>query len=105
MGSYAEEAVVKGFPKQIKQGTVEFHYVDFQDKKNAALTKGYRVTGPALIVVKVVKNKAAKIVNLQEIWTKNSDKKEFLNYVREAVKAFQKPAAKTGESAKKEVTT
>ena len=93
MGSYSEEAVLKGFAKQIKDRTVEFHYVDFQ--KNAALTKGYQVTGPTLIVVKVVKNKAAEINNLTEIWTKNRDKNEFLKYVRDSVTAYQKPATKT----------
>ena len=31
-----------------KEGTVEFHYVDFQNQKNAALTKAYKITGPSL---------------------------------------------------------
>jgi hypothetical protein len=94
MGSYSEEAVVKGFAKQIKNGTVEFHYVDFQDGKNAALTNGYKVGGPTLIVVKVVKNKAAAVKNLTEIWAKNGDKDEFLKYVQDNVAAYQKPAPK-----------
>src|SRR3989337_151348 len=54
MGSYSEEAVVKGFIKQVKDGTVEFRYIDFQDEKNAPLTKGYKVGGPTLIVAQVV---------------------------------------------------
>jgi hypothetical protein len=95
MGSYSEEAVVKGFAKQIKDGTVEFHYVDFQDEKNASLTKGYKVGGPTLIVVKVVKNKAVEVENLKEIWTKNRDKDAFLKYVQENVATFQKPESKT----------
>ena len=40
MGSYSEEAVKSGFAKQIKDGKVEFHYIDFQDEKNAALHEG-----------------------------------------------------------------
>jgi hypothetical protein len=94
MGSYSEEAVVKGFAKQIKDRTVEFHYVDFQDGKNAALTNGYKVSGPALIVVKVVKNKAVEVKNLTEIWAKNGDKDVFLKYVRDNVVAYRKPASK-----------
>ena len=58
MGSYSEEAVKKGFAKQIKDGTVEFHYIDFQDEKNAALTKGYKVGGPTLIVAKWLATKS-----------------------------------------------
>jgi hypothetical protein len=95
MGSYSEEAVVKGFSKEIKDRTVEFHYVDFQDKKNAALTKGYKITGPSLIVAKVVKNKVAEVRNLQEIWTKNGDKEVFLKYVRDNVTTCQKPQSQT----------
>lgn len=61
MGSYSEEAVKTGFAREIKAREVEFHYVDFQDERNAALTKGYKVGGPTLIVVKVVKNKVVQV--------------------------------------------
>ena len=95
MGSYSEEAVVKGFAKEIKCGTVEFHYIDFQDEKNAALTKGYKVGGPTLVVAQVVGNKVKEYKNLTEIWTKNRDKDVFLKYVRDNVAAYQKPESKT----------
>ena len=88
MGSYSEEAMKKGFAEQIKKGTVEFHYIDFQDKKNAALAKGYNISGPALIVVKVVDNKVKEYKDLQEIWIKVKEKPEFLKYVRENVEAY-----------------
>lgn len=90
MGSYSEEAVTKGFAKQVNEGSVEFHYVDFQDKRNAALTKGYKIGGPALIVVKVAKNKAKEYTNLEDIWTKVGEKPEFIKYVSENVEAYLK---------------
>lgn len=95
MGSYTEEAVLKGFPKQIKDGTVEFHFIDFQDQKNAALTEGYKVSGPTLIVAQVVANKVKGHKNLKEMWAKNGDKDAFLKYVRENIVAYQKADAKT----------
>jgi hypothetical protein len=98
MGSYSEEAVVKGYPKEIKARTVEFHYIDFQDEKNAALTKAYKISGPALVVVKVVNHKPADIRNLQEIWTKNRDKDVFLKYVRDNVTECQKPKPEAAKS-------
>lgn len=91
MGSYSEEAVTKGFAGQMKEGTVEFYYIDFQDKKNAALAKAYRVSGPSLMVVKVVGNKVARLNNLKDIWAKVVDKKAFLKYVRDNVDAYCKP--------------
>ena len=95
MGSYSEEAVVKGFAKQIKDGKVEFHYIDFQDENNAALTNGYKVAGPTLIVARVVGNKIKEYKNLTEIWAKNRDKDVFLKYVRDNVAAYQKSESET----------
>ena len=60
MGSYTEEAVKDGFAKEIKDGKVELHYIDFQDEKNAAFTKAYKVGGPTLIVAKASGNKVAE---------------------------------------------
>ena len=90
MGSYAEEAVMTRFAKQLKDGTVAFYYVDFQDKKNAALAKQYRISGPALIVAKFVDNKGAGFTNLEDIWTKVGDKKGFVKYVQDNVTAYHK---------------
>jgi len=94
MGSYSEEAVMKGFAKDIEKGTVEFHYVDFQDPQNAAMVKAYKIGGPTLIVLKVENNKPVAGENLTEIWTVNRDKEVFLKYVRDNVAAMQKPLPK-----------
>ena len=90
MGSYSEEAVKSGFAQQIKDGKVEFRYIDFQDEKNAALTKGYKVGGPTLIVARVAGGKVAEYKNLTEIWAKVRDKAAFVEYVRNNVKSYLK---------------
>ncbi|MBC8873834.1 MAG: hypothetical protein H8E44_30710 [Planctomycetes bacterium] len=87
MGSYSEEAVKTGFVKQVKDGTVAFYYVDFQNSKNAALAKAYNISGPALIVAKISKNKVVKYADLADIWTKVADKKKFVKYVQTSVTA------------------
>jgi thiol-disulfide isomerase/thioredoxin len=90
MGSYSEEAVKKAFAKQIKDGTVEFFYIDYQNKKNAALKKGYKVTDPALIVAKIVDNKVKAFKDLPDIWEKVGDKPAFMKYVQANVEAYRK---------------
>lgn len=90
MGGYSEEAVKRGFAREIKAGKVEFHFVDFQDKKNEALTKGYQVGGPALVVARVVNNKVKERKNLTEMWTKVRDKAAFVEYVQSNVKNYEK---------------
>jgi len=91
MGSYAEEAVKTGFVPGLKDGTVEFYYIDFQDPKNAKLTQAYGVSGPSLIVAKVVDHKVKQLQNLKEIWTKVADKPAFLKYVQDQIAAAATP--------------
>jgi len=88
MGSYSEEAVKQGFAEQVENSEVAFYYIDFQDKRNAALAKGYDVSGPALIVAKIVDNKVKEFKDLEDIWAKVGEKPEFLKYVRENVEAY-----------------
>ena len=88
MGSYTEEAIKTGFAKQLKDRTIEFHYIDFEDKKNAAFTKAYKVTGPALIEARVADGKVAEFKDLKDIWTHVGDKKVFVKYVQDEVKAY-----------------
>ncbi len=90
MGSYSEEAVKSGFAQQIKDGKVQFFYVDFPDQRNNALTKGYKVGGPTLIVAKVTGNRVVEYKNLTEIWTKVGDRSAFIDYVQTNVKDFLK---------------
>lgn len=90
MGSYSEEAVKDGFAEQLKDGKVEFHYIDFQDKKNETLTKGYKVGGPTLMIARVADSKVKEYKNLTDIWAKVTDKKAFLEYVQGSVKDYQK---------------
>lgn len=95
MGGYSEEAVKTGFAEQLKDRTVEFHYIDFQNKKNAVYAKAYKITGPALIVAKVADNKVTEFKNLKDIWTNVNDKKAFIKYVQDHIKAYrEKDAAK-----------
>jgi hypothetical protein len=86
MGSYSEEAVATGFAEQAAKGKVAFYYIDFQDPKNEALTKGYGVGGPTLIVARLAGNKVAQYRNLQEIWAKAGDRAAFVAYVQENVR-------------------
>lgn len=90
MGKYSEEAVKKGFVKEVKAGTVAFYNIDYQNRKNAALKKGYKITDPALIVAKIVGNKVKEFKDLEEIWDNVDDKKAFLKYVRDNVTAYRK---------------
>jgi len=91
MGGYSEEAVKTGFARELKDGTVAFYYVDFQDSRNAALVKAYRINGPALIIARIANNKVVEFTNLKDMWTKVADKPAFLGYVQHNVAARDAP--------------
>jgi hypothetical protein len=87
MGSYTEEAIKTGFAKQLLDRTVEFHDVDFQNEKNAAYTKAYKITGPALIVARVKDNRVAEYKDLKDIWSHVGDQKAFTKYIQHEIQA------------------
>ena len=90
MGSYSEEAVKKGFANELKKGTVEFHHIDFQNAKNAKYAKAYDISGPALIVAKIVDNRVAEYKDLDDIWTNVGDKPAFMKYVKDGIADYRK---------------
>jgi hypothetical protein len=90
MRAYTQEAVKGAFAKEINDGKVELHYIAFEDPKNAALTKGYKVGGPSLIVAKIAGNKVVEYKNLTEMWSKVGDKQAFVDYVESNAKDYQK---------------
>ena len=89
MGAYSEEAVKAAFAEQLKDGTVEFRNIDFQDPKNARLAKGYKIQGPTLIVAKIENNRVAAYKDLDGIWERVTEKPKFLLYVQENIAAYR----------------
>lgn len=88
MGTYTEEAVKTRLAKEVKDGSVSLHFINFEDPQNARFTQAYGVTGPTLIVAKAAGGKAAEFVNLKEIWVKVRDKEAFLDYVESNARAY-----------------
>ncbi len=50
----------RGFAKDSRRAKSSSTTIDFQDEKNAALVRGYKISGPDLIVAKVAAKKVAE---------------------------------------------
>jgi thiol-disulfide isomerase/thioredoxin len=85
----AEEAVQKGFPSEIKAGTISFYLIDFQDQKNAKLTEIYKITGPTLLAAKVKNQKAVSWEQLPKVWSLVSQPDKFKTYVQDAIRKMR----------------
>jgi len=86
MGSYSRKpsrAVCRAASR--RQG--QFHYVDFQQKSNAALTNGYKVSGPALIVAGC-RQQGCRVQESDRHLGKVVDRQAFIEYVQNNVKAI-----------------
>ena len=83
--AYAEEAVAKGFPAAVADGTVVWRAVDVDKKSNKPFIQRYDLFAKALIVSRRAGGEEAAWESLDEIWTRVSDKADFLAYVRGAV--------------------
>lgn len=88
VGAMSEEAVVKGFAKQVKSRAAEFRYIDFQDEKNAAIVKQYKITGPALVLTNVFDNHVVRWEPLPKAWQLFAKPDEFRAYVQSAVTRY-----------------
>ena len=86
ISAMAEEAIQKGFPDEIKAGTISFYLIDFQDKKNAKLTEVYKITGPTLLVAKVKNQEVVSWEKLPKVWSLVSQPENFEKYVRDAIR-------------------
>ena len=103
IGSYVDESVKKEFAKELKAKKVCLYFVDFQQKKNEKLAKSYKITGPTLVLAKVVNNKTAAWKPMPNVWKLVGDKKKFFEYVQTDVKKYLTPDKKK-DSTKKDDT-
>jgi len=104
IGSMVEQAVTKEFEKERKARTVEFHFVDFQDKKNAKLAKACGITTPTLVLLNVFEGETVCWTNMPKVWQLFGKPDEFQSYVRDGVIHYLKQtkahAEKEGEKSK-----
>jgi hypothetical protein len=97
IGGLAEEAVTQGFAEQIEAGTVAFRYVDFQDAKNADLTKSYKIEGPTLVLLDIVDGKVTRWEPLPKVWQLVAKPQELQTYVQTSVAQFLLPPKSISE--------
>jgi hypothetical protein len=106
IGAMSEGAVTKGFQKEVKTRGVEFHFIDFQDKKNAKLVEAYGIDSPTLLLLNVFEGETECHASLPKVWQLVGKPDEFRAYVQQGVvhyltqtkEAAQKERAKSKES-------
>ncbi|TWU30520.1 nitrophenyl compound nitroreductase subunit ArsF family protein [Bythopirellula polymerisocia] len=98
IGALAEEAIRRGFPKEIKTRVVEYRLVDFQDKKNTKLVKQYGINTPTLVLSNVFDGEVVRATSMPTIWQLVGKPEEFQAYVQDGVTKYLKQTRKAAES-------
>jgi len=81
----ARELVKNEFAEEEAEGLLEFRTVDYT--RDAAFAKKYNISSSTIVVVAVKDGEELDFQRLDEVWTKVKKRKEYFDYVRNAVRA------------------
>jgi hypothetical protein len=85
---YSHEAIEKGFPDELKNGTLEMRVINYEQPENKHFMKDYNLVSKSLVLVNTVNEKQTEWTNLKRVWQLTGKKDEFLNYVRKEVRSY-----------------
>jgi hypothetical protein len=85
---YSHEAIEKGFPDELKNGTLEMRVINYEQPENKHFMKDYKLVSKSLVLVNMVNGKQTEWTNLKMVWQLTGKKDEFLKYVRKEVRGY-----------------
>ena len=88
ISAYVEEAVKSGFAREMKQNVVQLCLIDYQDKKNAKYTKGYKITRPTLVLADVKDGRVTAWKPMPKVWSLVGKKDQFFKYVQDGIRGY-----------------
>jgi hypothetical protein len=87
-GDYTKKAIEEGMARRAASKEVMLFFIDFQDKKNAKLTKGYKISGPSLVIADVHDNKVTSWKTLPKLFALVGDEAKLAKYVQANIRAY-----------------
>ena len=88
----SRKAITEGFPKDLKNGRLEFRDVNVEEPANRHFIDDFRLVSQSLVLVEIQDGRQVRWKNLEKVWTLLGSEKEFLPYVREGVSSYLKGA-------------
>ncbi len=86
--AYSHEALQDGFADQLKDSSVIWRVVNFEEKDNEHYGADYQLYSQSLILSKLRNGKEVQWENLDKIWELVGHKDKFLAYVQNKVRRF-----------------
>jgi hypothetical protein len=86
----SRKAVTEGFPKDLKNGRLEFRDVNVEEPENRHFIADYRLFSQSLVLVEIRDGRQVRWRNLEKVWTLLNSEREFVPYVQGGVSDFLK---------------
>ena len=88
ISAYIDEAIKAGFGEELKQKAVQLYEIDYQAKKNAKYTKGYKISRPTLVLANVQEGRVTAWKPMPKVWSLVGKKDQFFQYVHDGVRGY-----------------
>lgn len=98
--AFADEAIKKGFPNELKDGSVEWRVVNVEEKGNEHFIEDFKLYSKSLVLVEMDGNKQVKWKNLEKIWELVKNEDAYIQYVQDEVKQYLGDAPRKPEKTK-----
>jgi hypothetical protein len=89
--AYSEEAIMTGFTEQLKDSSIVWKVVNFEEEGNEHFAKDYNLYSQSVVISKLLDGKETEWKNLDKIWEIVGNKDEFIAYVQGEVTKFITP--------------
>lgn len=89
--AYSQQALATGFAESLKDSSLVWQVVNFEQEGNEHFAEDYRLFSQSLILSRQVDGDETEWRNLDQIWKLVGDKEKFIAYVQTEVSRFLSP--------------
>jgi hypothetical protein len=85
---YTNQAIMEGFPRQIKDGSLVWKTVNVEEKGNEHFIKDYQLFSKAVVIVDLKEGKQVQYKNLKDIWQHVNKRNDFSRYIQDEIRSY-----------------
>jgi hypothetical protein len=85
---YALEAIETGFPKSLREGTLEFLPVNLEIEGNEHFIDDFQLSARTVVIERITDGKRGDYVNLNRVWELVGDRDAYIRYVQDEMEKF-----------------
>jgi hypothetical protein len=92
--SYTKQALDIYFAKELADGQILWQVVNVDKKENSHYVEDYKLITRSVVLSQVTDGKETRWRNLDQIWKKVRDKKDYMLYIKDSISNFREEKSK-----------